>query len=751
MSINPGVMPSLSDKLFPGSPISVEENLLAILSFSQSENLSGEGFARLLKLIELPFLEPNNCCKSFEQLQSHFKTVKTPMKSYFYCSKCLKALNSLTDNCDECKLLKPSVDQVIVLSLKDQLSEFYSRPGFLEDIQYRFNRHKLNPDNIEDLFDGTIYKEVVATGLLADKHNVSIMWNGDGASPYESSSLQIWPFFGVVNELPPNKRFKHENLLLSAVFIGKQKPHPNIFLKNVYSEVIALKEGFTVHPHDCVEPIVVKAVFLCGTCDSPAKSLLFNQKYYNGHFSCPKCLNKGEKSERTEDVFVHPYEGELTLRTELSYEEDASTAAVTNANLPKSRRITPNGIKGTTYLYLMVHSMIKSTAIDSLHCLYLGVTRQLLDLWFSRAHRKELYSLYTVEKLVSSRLMSICPPHFVKRMPRSLKDMSNWKGYEFMLMFYYYLLPSLSGIMQQIYFHNFKLLVAGISLLNQRSISDGDIREAECLLKQFVLDFQELYSLRNMSFNCHLILHLCELVRALGPIFCYSCFRFEDFNAKLLRLIHGSRYAGSQIATGIFAFLCLPKLVATMKAGKAKEFCTSVARKGKRVKLNECVIEDYFSVGIYRKATALPEWMLNALHEHQFCSVFTFNRIKVKNMLVTSDSYRKCNTCSKFVRYFHNGEEKYGLVKEFVKITNCECVKNCKCSGEFFAFLSHFSSEVGFKTFNPPASLKHMKKCQKTEDIHLVLISSIINVCFYIQSDTSDFLCDPINDMEMYN
>lgn len=92
--------------------------------------------------------------------------------------------------------------------------------------------------------------------------------------------------------MPPEKRFKHKNLLMGAVYVGKVKPHPNVFLKHVCPNVADLREGFDVRPGGVSEVLRVKAVFLCGTCDYPAKGLMFNQKYYNGHYSCPKCLSK---------------------------------------------------------------------------------------------------------------------------------------------------------------------------------------------------------------------------------------------------------------------------------------------------------------------------------------------------------------------------------------------------------------------------------------------------------------------------
>lgn len=72
--------------------------------------------------------------------------------------------------------------------------------------------------------------------------------------------------------------------------------------------------------------------------------------------------------------------------------------------------------------------------------------------------------MYKVKNVVNSRLLAVLPPNFVKKLPRSLEQKALFKAYELMLLLNYYLLPILEGTMKQIYFHNFKLLVAGVGV-----------------------------------------------------------------------------------------------------------------------------------------------------------------------------------------------------------------------------------------------------------------------------------------------
>ena len=50
-----------------------------------------------------------------------------------------------------------------------------------------------------------------------------------------------------------------------------------------------------------------------------------------------------------------------------------------------------------------------------------------------------------------------------------------------------------------------------------------------------------------MTANVHLLLHLTECVRELGPLWVYSCFHFESQNGILKSLVHGTQHVEKQI------------------------------------------------------------------------------------------------------------------------------------------------------------------------------------------------------------
>ena len=113
----------------------------------------------------------------------------------------------------------------------EQLKCFFSRPTFYDDIQHRFKRTKKASDNIEDVNDGQLYKELCLKGLLCSKDNISFLMNTDGVPVFKSLKVSIWPLYYIINELDYRKRLSRENMLFAGVWFGEKKPAMWTFLK----------------------------------------------------------------------------------------------------------------------------------------------------------------------------------------------------------------------------------------------------------------------------------------------------------------------------------------------------------------------------------------------------------------------------------------------------------------------------------------------------------------------------------------
>lgn len=166
--------------LFQGCPLTLSESLLSILSLTLRHTITGVLLAAILQLIHLHCPEPNHCVQSLYAFKNYFEELKSPINRHFYCTDCLNTLEDKNSQCPVCGSVGKS-NCFMTISVISQLRALYARNGFKEKLNYRHNGIKLFPDNIEDIYDGSIYNELNGPGeLLSDANNISFTWYTDG-------------------------------------------------------------------------------------------------------------------------------------------------------------------------------------------------------------------------------------------------------------------------------------------------------------------------------------------------------------------------------------------------------------------------------------------------------------------------------------------------------------------------------------------------------------------------------------------
>ncbi|KAK3929480.1 50S ribosomal protein L36 [Frankliniella fusca] len=444
--------PPVKDPLYAGSPLSVQDSLITILAYAQSVHMSGKDFSKLLEVLNILLPQPNNLPKTNYQFFQCFDKDETELQIFYFCTACWKQRASLIDICPDCKDPKKKVTYYLICPILPQLQKMYSRPGFLDKLKFKHNRQKLNVNNLEDVYDSSVYKEAEQL-IFKDNNSISLSWYTDGISIFECSTYTLWPFLFVINELSPEERFKPENVILGGLWGCNEKPHPNVFLLPLYNQLKSLSEGCQVKVFNSEEELKVHVYLLFGTCDVPAKAAFMNMKGHAGYFSCPKCLIKGEKSARTGNVMVFLHEDNLEPRTEQNYQECVSESINVKDDY--------NGVFGPSILSFMTASpFISSVSIDSMHCVQLGLTKQLINLWFNPTFSTEKFSLSQKTDIVNHRLFSLKMPHFVQRIPVGVDKLVYWKATLLRNFLLYFCLLVMKGVMQQEYYdHLFSKVV----------------------------------------------------------------------------------------------------------------------------------------------------------------------------------------------------------------------------------------------------------------------------------------------------
>ncbi|KAK3932741.1 RNA-directed RNA polymerase [Frankliniella fusca] len=684
--------------LYPGASVNVWESLASILAFVQSEHISGSGLGRLLSLIDLHLPQPNNFFKSKHTVFKMFENLKDPIEVHYFCSICYKTCMSVTDLCDLCKDETRTVEYFLTFPLAPQVRKMFERPVFVQNLRYNQTRVKTNQSNIEDIFDGQAYQ----------------------AAESQGRTTRIWG---------------------STV-----KPYSNVYLLPIYKDLDTLRKGIDVKCHGESEMQKVKCSVLCGTCDAPATAAFLNIKTHSGFYSCPICITKGSKPG---DTTVFPFE-DAPLRNMVDYKEQVKLAVGNQMILQKTIRNEERfcGIRGPTILSELVDDIFSSMAIDPMHCLYLGVMRQMLKIWFVDGKYQDK------AKLLTQKLLQLTPPEYLHRAPQAIEKLVHWKATEFRSFLFNLSMVLLQDLLESRDFDHFSLFVKGVALLYTSSISQDDLRESEMLLTRFVREFQNLYTVDSMSHNLHMCLHLTHCVKLLGPLWSVSCFNFEDINGRILNLLHGTRHMGLQIHSNIGIITQLPITIHNLKDGPVKDFCKNI--KGRyRMNISEVISSGLHCVGNFSDLSVENAWVAGTLQREipvNPSSTFKlFHRLLKHRLLFVSSSYRRGGRVSSYVSYNRNCVVKYGNILYFVKLI-CNCSHYCMCSPKFFAIVKPVPvtpCKTNVVVFN------HLFKCDTSDqeesffNTDVVAVHDLQFVLFKIEHAGSTYLAAPLNNLEL--
>ena len=263
--------------LYEGSTLTVGAAMVLVLTFAIRFQLPADGLSHLLLLLNLLTLQGSKLCRTVHMFKNMFSCLKNPIVYHHYCGNCYYPIKPKVHNsCPNKHCLSDVTSNgkqayFIEIPLYQQLQAMFHRPGFFDDLQYRFNREKRNPNNIEDIFDGKLYKERFDNdGFLSSRKSISFLWNTDGVPIFKSSKFSIWPLYLVINELKPQKRFKSENLILTGLWFGDKKPLMWLFLKPFYFSMVTLQQGWdfqVTHKNQETEQMKIKGMLLAGSCE----------------------------------------------------------------------------------------------------------------------------------------------------------------------------------------------------------------------------------------------------------------------------------------------------------------------------------------------------------------------------------------------------------------------------------------------------------------------------------------------------
>lgn len=396
---------------------------------------------------------------------------------------------------------------------------------------------------------------------------------------------------------------------------------------------------------------------------------MLNTIQYNGHFGCLKCEQPGKTIKTGERGHVHtfPFQTEDPkgpARTHTRFVEDAK--------LSFDSETIVRGVKGPTYLSTVnSFDLILGTGVDYMHSVLLGVMRLLMHLWFSTEFSRCSFSMVRSISEVDKRMSEIQPP-FKTRFPRSVSvHRMYYKASEYRCMLLFFGPVVFRGILANLYYNHFLLLSEAMFILLLDSITFAQIDHAEKLLWKFCSQMNELYGDRYLTANVHLLVHLADSVRALGPLWTHSCFHFEDKNGHLLRLIHGTQNIPLQMVNAVKLIQCLPNIAQTTKIGNTTaDFIAKMTNDTSHFCFSNTGAFRVKEMGVpfnllldCADMSTLEMFLGHSLHSNV---VKAFSRVQIGRTVYSSKQYVRAKRRNNCTVTFHDGNEVcYGQIDFF--------------------------------------------------------------------------------------
>lgn len=209
--------------LCDGAAVTVGTIMLLLALYTSKFGVSLDALKYLLAIINLCLPGGQKLCDNVHAYKKFFTSLKQPVKYHYFCSFCLQHIPDRSVHCctnGHClkDLTAPgAISYFLELSTVDQLKTLFKRPGFYDDLQWRFKREH-DGDHISYIYDGDLYQSLFSNGgILSSPDNVSFTFNTDGVPVFKSSKVSIWPLYLVINELPFKKRMTRDCSILAGL------------------------------------------------------------------------------------------------------------------------------------------------------------------------------------------------------------------------------------------------------------------------------------------------------------------------------------------------------------------------------------------------------------------------------------------------------------------------------------------------------------------------------------------------------
>lgn len=352
--------------------------------------------------------------------------------------------------------------------------------------------------------------------------DLSIKINIDGLPLFKSSPVTLWPILFAIDG------FSFKRPLPICMYTGVGKPNFVEFIQQLCDELLHFKE------HVPIGEFFVKISQVIFICDAPARSFCQAVKGHSGYNCCPQCRIPGVyhyTTDKKRGKVIFPFDGtHHAFRTDESYLSQQENNQLSLSPL------------------VHVLSLRDSFPPEYMHSVCLGIVKRFILSFMTNNYGLLECRLSSGLKLSleerTKKFSNALPKEFQRRI-RSFGQCMQFKATEFRSVLFYTFPFLFKNLLATKFYDHFLLLHFAMHIYASPDYAHM-LDNAKFCIEQFLLKLSELYGFESCTFNSHSLLHMHEFVRRLGPLDCFSAFKFESYLGLLKSRIKSGRFVAAQ-------------------------------------------------------------------------------------------------------------------------------------------------------------------------------------------------------------
>ena len=304
----------------------------------------------------------------------------------------------------------------------------------------------------------------------------------------------------------------------------------NSFLEPIVTELLELQDGvsITVSSATSQTDIPIRCLLLSVACDLPAARKVSGFLSYSARLGCSKCLKEFPGTAGNMD-----YSGfdrsTWPQRTNELHRQNIKRVLQACTKQNRTELESSLGCCCSSLLRLPYFDPITMVIIDSMHNLFLGTAKKMLEIWQDNG----LLNKHHFEK-IQNFVDSVNVPSDIGRIPHKISSgFANFTADQFKNWVNIYSVPALFNVLPLEHLECWCHFVLACRIICKPIVDNRDVILLDTLLLRSCQKVETLYGTKAITLNMHMHCHLAEIIKRYGPVHGFWLFSFERCNGIL--------------------------------------------------------------------------------------------------------------------------------------------------------------------------------------------------------------------------